>query len=207
MQFGPGDVSGAFLPADVPLEEVESLTERGVPIWLVTRPCSPIILVKSSFDRGRKMIASMNCPACVAPLDVGDPSCPKCGALLSVAASGPVDRLANTAAEGVHDAVRAVPSVQEVGDEVAAAGRDSLRTAGSSGSRVKGGRTAATSLTSPDSYARTPGAATDRRSRRRITPSTRTSRARARANARDDRTRGSHPPIRSTERRAREDET
>lgn len=153
------------------------------------------------------MIAAMNCPTCGAPLDLGATSCPKCGALRGVASTSPIDRLADTAAEAVHDVGRAIQSVQRVGDEVAATGREALRTVRSSGSRGKGAWSAAKNLTSPDSSKRTPRVDTDRRSRGRTTPSTGISRARARASARADRARASRRPIRPTEHRAREDET
>ncbi len=153
------------------------------------------------------MIAAMNCPTCGAPLDVADTSCPKCGSLRSVASTSPIDRIADSAAEAAHDVVRAVPSVPKVGDEVAAAGREVLRTARSSG---KGAGTTAKNLTSPEPFPRVPRTVrsdVDRRSRERTVASTGTSRARTRARVRADPARAGQHPSQATERRAREDET
>jgi hypothetical protein len=68
---------------------------------------------------------TMKCPECGAQVPDDAERCATCGATLmgSGSASTHVDRIADDAAKVVHDVVRAMKSVQQVGDDVSKASR------------------------------------------------------------------------------------
>jgi hypothetical protein len=65
----------------------------------------------------------MKCPECEANVPSDAEQCATCGAALPSTGSSPVDRIADDAAQAVHDVVRVVQTVQKIGDEFAEASR------------------------------------------------------------------------------------
>jgi hypothetical protein len=129
----------------------------------------------------------MQCSECGSEAPEGATECRTCGAELTVTASSPIDRIADDAAQAVHDVVRAVQSVQRVGTEVRDAGRAVAATASSSKNKAEGVWKATKSLVGE---AGREGSAAGRKLRQRAARSTAPARRKVRAAAGQVRVKG-----------------